>query len=219
MRAPTPRTSSIAGRTPWDYARTNGKIKGSAAYERLRMAIASEAKKVAKKADWSRVQAVPRHRKTVVRLYEDAAPPESRRIKGRFVSATADSITLRLKSGQTRTVHKQDVRKVRIWRPVKKRKPGWIALGVAFAITELLVNIDISESPTTASDRIVGHAIITFAATLAAFSVSGMGPVYDVPPKHRILPQGDQQPGDQDSSSTKQEDRRIHGIECPRSAA
>ena len=54
-----PRASSIAGRTPWYYARTNGKIKGSAAYQRLRMAIASEVKKVAKKADWSRMQAVP----------------------------------------------------------------------------------------------------------------------------------------------------------------
>ena len=170
-----PRSSSIAGRTPWYYARTNGKIKGSAAYERLRMAIASEAKKVTKKADWSRVQAVPSHRKTVVRLYEDAAPPASRRIKGRFVSATADSITLVLKDGQTRTLHKQDVRKVRTWRPVKKRKPGWIALGVAFAITEFLINIDISESRTTASDRIVGHAIITLVAdAAAAFSVSGM---------------------------------------------
>ena len=49
-----PRASSIAGRAPWDYARTNGKIKGSAAYQRLRIASA----KAAKKADWSRVQAV-----------------------------------------------------------------------------------------------------------------------------------------------------------------
>ena len=200
-----PRVSSRAGRTPWYYARTNGKIKGTAAYERLRMAIASEAKKVAKKADWSRVQAVPSHRKTVVRLYEDAAPPSSRRIKGRFVSATADSITLVLKSGQTRTVHKQDVRKVRTWRPVEKRKPGWIALGVAFAMTEFLVNIDISESRTTASERIVGHAIITLVATLAAFSVSGMGTIYDLSPKHRMLPQGDQQPVDQQSGSGKQQ--------------
>ena len=200
-----PRTSSIAGRTPWYYARTNGKIKGSAPYERLRMAIASEAKKVAKKADWTRVQSVRHHRKTVVRLYEDAAPPARRRIKGRFVSATADSITLVLKDGQTRTIHKHDVRKVRTWRPVKKRKPGWIALGVAFAITEFLINIDISESRTTASERIVGHAIITLVATLAAFSVSGMGPIYDLPPKHRMLPQGDQQPGDQESGSGKQQ--------------
>ena len=30
-----PRSISIAGRRPWDYARTNGKIKGSAAYQRL----------------------------------------------------------------------------------------------------------------------------------------------------------------------------------------
>ncbi len=89
-----PRAYSIAGRLPWDFARKNDKIKGSAAYQRLRMAIASEAKKVAKKADWSRVQAVPHDTKTKVLLYQDAAPRESRRIKGRFHSATAESITL-----------------------------------------------------------------------------------------------------------------------------
>ena len=66
-----PRSISIAGRRPWDYARTNGKIKGSAAYQRLWIAGA----KAAKKASWSRVQAVPRDTKTVVRLYQDAAPP------------------------------------------------------------------------------------------------------------------------------------------------
>ncbi len=199
-----PRVSSRAGRLPRYYARKNKKIQGSDAYQRLMIVSVKELKK----ADWARVQAVPHNRKTVVRLYEDAAPPSSLRIKGRFVSATADSITLVLKSGQTRTVHKQDVRKVRTWRPVKKRKPGWIALGVAFAMTEFLVNIDISESRTTASERIVCHAIITLLATLAAFSVSGMGTIYDLPPKHRMLPQGDQQSDDQESGSIEQEDPR-----------
>ena len=66
-----PRSISIAGRRPWDYARTNAKIKGSAAYQRLWIVSA----KKAKKADWSRVQAVPHNTKTVVRLYQDAAPP------------------------------------------------------------------------------------------------------------------------------------------------
>ena len=103
-----PRSISIAGRRPWDYARTNGKIKGSAAYQRLWIAGA----KAAKKASWSRVQAVPRDTKTEVRLYQDAAPRGNRKIKGRFESSTADSITLVLKDGQTRTVQKQAVRKV-----------------------------------------------------------------------------------------------------------
>ena len=103
-----PRSISIAGKRPWDYARTNGKIKGSAAYQRLWIAGA----KAAKKASWSRVQAVPRDTKTVVHLYKDEAHQGSRKIKGRFDSAAADSITLVLKDGQTRTVQKQAVRKV-----------------------------------------------------------------------------------------------------------
>ena len=86
--------------------------------------------------DWSRVQAVPPKTKTDVHLYKDEAHQGSRKIKGRFDSAAADSITLKLKDGQTRTLEKQAVRKVLTRRPFSKRKPGWIALGVAFAITE-----------------------------------------------------------------------------------
>ena len=111
-----PRASSRAGRLPRYFARKNKKIKDSDADQRLRIVSA----KKPKKADWSRVQAVSHHRKTKVRLYEDAAPRENRRIKGRFGSATADSITLVLKDGQTRTVQKQAVRKVLIPRPFKK---------------------------------------------------------------------------------------------------
>ena len=73
-----PRASSRAGRLPRHYARTNDKIKGSDPYQRLMIVTVRKSKK----ADWSRVQAVPHHRKTVVRLYEDAAPRENRRIKG-----------------------------------------------------------------------------------------------------------------------------------------
>ena len=200
-----PRALSTAGRRPWHYARTNGKIKGTAAYERLRMAIASEVKKVAKKTDWSRVQAVPSHRKTVVRLYEDAAPPASRRIKGRFVSATADSITLVLKDGQTRTVHKQDVRKVRTWRPFKKRKPGWIALGVTLAI---LAAMPLDSDDTRPILAPLAHASITFPTAAAFFYGSRMKGIYNGPPGHRPLPQADKQSGDKDNTSGKQEDPR-----------
>ena len=51
--------------------------------------------------DWSRVQAVPPKTKTDVHLYKDEAHQGSRKIKGRFDSAAADSITLKLKDGQT----------------------------------------------------------------------------------------------------------------------
>ena len=191
-----PRTSSIAGRTPWDYARTNGKIKGSVVYQRLRMAIASEAKKAAKKADWSRVQAVPHNRKTVVRLYEDAAPPENRRVKGRFDSATADSITLMLKDGQTRTVEKPDVRRVLTYRPFGKRWPGWVALGATFLFLEAVAAGDFDRR---------SHFVITLPVTGVAFLTSPPRKrVYNVPPKHRMLSQADKPPGATDDASVTQ---------------
>ena len=186
-----PRTPSIAGRTPWDYARTNGKIKGSAAYQRLRMAISSEAKK----ADWSRVQAVPHNRKTAVRLYQDAASRDNRRIKGRFHSATADSITLVLEDGQTRTFPKRAVRKVLIPRPFSKRTPGWIATGTTAAILIGLVG---------PWDLGMGMYLLIPVVGAISFLGSEMGPIYDVPTKHRTRPQGDQQPGATDNATGKQ---------------
>ena len=205
-----PRALSTAGRRPWHYARTNGKIKGSAAYERLRMAIPSEAKKVAKKSDWSRVRAVLSHRKTVVRLYEDAAPQGNRKIKGRFQSATADSITLVLENGQVRTFPKLAVRKVLTRRPIRQRWPEWVAVGVSIAALEIAIAL-FAESPPTAPQRLVGHAFWTLPTAAAFFYGSRMKGVYNVPPKHRMLPQGNKQPGNHDNISGKQEDPR--GIE------
>ena len=192
-----PRTYSIAGRLPWHFARRNKKIKGSDSYQRLRV-------ESAKKSDWSRVQAVPHDTKTGVRLYQDAASPESRRIKGRFHLATADSITLVIEDGQTRTFPKQAVRKVRTWRPVKKRKPAWVALVIVAVIAEYALHIDL---PPTILERLGGHAMITLPIAGGFFYGSRMGSIYDVPPKHRILPQRDQQPGDHGTASGKQEDQ------------
>ena len=186
-----PRTSSIAGRTPWDYARTNGKIKDSAAYQRLWIASAERAKK----ADWSRVQSVPRDTKTQVRLYQDAVPGRSRRIKGRFDSATADSITLVLKSGQTRTFPKTAVRKVLVHRPYVKRWQGWVAVVATFLFAEAAFAGDIDRK---------GHAL-TLPIAASFFFVSGMKGIYNGPPGHQMLPQGDKQSGDQDIISGKQQ--------------
>ena len=189
-----PRASSIAGRTPWDYARTNNKIKGSVGYQRLWIVSA----KKAKKADWSRVQAVPHNRKTVVRLYQDEAPRGNEKIKGRFESATADSITLVLKDGQTRTVQKQAVRKVLTFRPFAKRWPGWVALGATLLFLEGLIAPDLDRS---------SHLGITLPITIAAFYFSPrMKGIYNGPPGPRPLPQGDKQSGDQDNASGKQEE-------------
>ena len=183
-----PRAYSTAGRLPWQFARKNDKIKGSAAYQRLWIAGA----KAAKKASWSRVQAVPRDTKTVVRLYQDAAPRGNRKIKGRFDSATADSITLKLKDGQTRTLEKQAVRKVLTRRPFSKRWPGWVALGIGIVLIEFGLNIDL---PPTALQRLLGHGMYTLPVAAAFFYGSRMGGIYEVPPKHRIRTQGVKQSG------------------------
>ena len=196
-----PRASSIAGRTPWDYARTNGKIKGSAAYQRLRIASA----KAAKKASWSRVQAVPRDTKTVVRLYQDAASQGNRKIKGRFESAPADSITLVFKDGQMRTVPKQAVQKVLTYRPFRKRWPGWVAMGVSIVAMEIAIVL-FADPRTPAEQRFLGHAFTTLPTAAAFFYGSRMKGIYNVPPRHRILPQGDKQSGDQGNASGKQEE-------------
>ena len=88
-------------------------------------------------ADWSRVQAVPPKTKTEAQLYKDKASKGSRKVKGRFDSATTDSLTLRLKDGQTRTLEKSAVRKVLTHRPFSKRWPGWVALGVGLAASQM----------------------------------------------------------------------------------
>ena len=195
-----PRAYSIARRMPWYFARKNDKIKGSDVYERLRVA-SGKLGKLANKMDWSRVQAVLHDTKAAVQLYKDAAPAESRRIGGRFEAATADSITLRLKDGQTRTFKKSDVRKVLAWRPVGERKSVWIAIVVAAVLTE--VGMWLADPP-SALMRLMGHGIITLPVGVLTYYGTQLGPIYDVPRKHRGLPPGDQQSGDQDNASGKQ---------------
>ena len=187
-----PRVSSRAGRLPRYYVRKNDKIKDSDAHQRLMIVSARKAKK----ADWSRVRAVPHHRKTKVLLYQDEAPRENWRIKGRFVSATGESITLVLKDGQTRTVQKQAVRKVLIHRPYVKRWQGWVAVGATFLFVEAAFAGDL--------DRRGHTTTLPIAASL--FLVSGMKGIYIGPPGQRPLPQADKQPGAQDNASGKPEE-------------
>ena len=153
--------------------------------------------------DWSGVQAVPPKTKTDVQLYKDDAPQGSRKIQGRFDSATTDSLTLTLKDGQTRTLQKQAVRKVLTRRPFSKRWPGWVALGVTFAITEFFLHIDL---PPTASERLGGHATITLPTAAAFFYGSRMKGIYEVPPQHRTRPAGGQQSGVEGKTPEKPSD-------------
>jgi len=192
-----PRTYSIAGRLPWNFARRNNEIKGNEAYRRLRV-------ESAKKADWSRVQAVPHDTKTKILLYQDAGPV--RKFKGRFEAATADSITLMHKDGQKRIFPKKDVRKFLIPRPFAKRKPGWITLGVVFAILQIWMSWVDRVDNVSGATMAQGHAMITLPIAGGAFLGSKMGSIYDVHPKHRMSLQGNKQPSNEDNTSDKQQE-------------
>ena len=53
-------------------------------------------------SEWSRIEAVPVGTRTAVQLHDDEAPPDSRRVMGRFHSATADTLTPTLDDSSTR---------------------------------------------------------------------------------------------------------------------
>ena len=156
--------------------------------------------------DWSRVQAVPPKTKTDVQLYKDEVPQGSRKIKGRFDSATDGSITLRLKDGQTRTLEKSDVRKVLTRRPFSKRWPGWVALGVTFGVLQTLLSMSASVDNVSGSTMVGTHATITLPTAAAFFYGSRMKGIYEVPPKHRTRLAGGQQPDAEGKASEKPED-------------
>ena len=126
-----PRSSSIAGRTPWDYARRNDRIKGSAAYQQLRMTIPSEAKK----ADWSRVQALQPGQKIVVRAFKGRGP----KVQGAYVSSDAAHLVVRRQSGQTVSIPKDHIRVVLGKRRVRHAvligaAAGFALLAIAFSV-------------------------------------------------------------------------------------
>ena len=156
--------------------------------------------------DWSRVQAVPPQTKTEVQLYKDKAPQGSRKIKGHLHSVTTDSITLKLKDGQARTLEKSAVRKVLTRRPFSKRLPGWVALGVTFGVLQTLLSMSASVDNVSASTMAGTHAAITLPVAAAFFYGSRVGGIYEVPPQHRIQTQGVKQSGAEGKAPGKPED-------------
>ena len=149
------------------------------------------------KRDWSRVQAVALGTPAAVVLYKDQAPTwELRRIKGRFLSATNDSITLTLKDGQRRTFHKWAVRKVLTRRPIWKRYYGWITLGISAAV---LLPVDWDLEP-GGEPKLVG----LFTGIAFFLAAPKMGGIYNMPPKHRTQPPADQPSGSEAKAPGKQ---------------
>ena len=136
--------------------------------------------------DWSKVQAVAPDTTIEVQLYKDRTPQGSRKIKGRFHSATGDSVTLKFKDGQTETFQRKDVRKLLNRVPIVERWPGWVALGTPIALVKA-----------TASAR--GRAVdgtpefysLLFLPAIPFFLIPWMRKIYEVPPEHRDwCPQG-----------------------------
>ena len=127
--------------------------------------------------DWSKVQAVAPDTPTEVQLSEDGSPYEDRKIKGRLLSATEDSVTLKLKDGNPKIFQKKDVRKVLTRRPVAKRWAAWVTLGVsALIVSKLFAGLDTPEA------RRAIHLYTTLPVTTVAFFGAKMGGIYQSKP-------------------------------------
>lgn len=132
------------------------------------------------KADWARVQAVVPDTKTEVQLHDDGTPVDDRKFKGRFLSATSDSVTLGFKGGGADTFQKRNIRKVLTQRPVSKRWPAWVTLGVSALIVSQLGNLDGPES-----NRLYIQLLTTLPLTTAVIFGAKMGGVYENKPSDK----------------------------------
>ena len=137
------------------------------------------------RSDWSAVRAVQPGRRMVVVLYNDEAPRGERKIKGVFASATAGDVTVLLSDGQTRTLQRRAVRKVRSSRPITKRRSGWISAGIFGGSWQGFMSW-VSETEGLSLPFMLGmHALVTLPALFVALSTTDMGEIYNTPPKHR----------------------------------
>ena len=136
------------------------------------------------KRDWNRVQIVTPGTRTTVLLYKDRAPRGKRKFSGRFHSATDDSVTLLLAGGQRRTLPKQDVRKVLVRRPFKKRYQGWVAAGAGTALGGTMILHP--ENDLNPMGKLLVAAVVIAAPTVLAFlAAPRMGDIYFVPRDRR----------------------------------
>lgn len=140
--------------------------------------------------DWSKVQRIASGTRTRVILYVDRAPQGKREVKGDFHSATPGCITVTLKRGHTRTLRKQDVTKVLVYRPVANRYQGWITAGVAGGIIAGAAASDKGNPeplPGWAGALLVG-AFVGAPTAIAFLAAPKWGGVYNVPLKLRDDP-------------------------------
>ena len=154
--------------------------------------------------NWSKVQRIAPGTRTRVLLYADRAPQEKREVKGDFHSATPGSITVTLKRGHTRTLRKQDVTRVLVYRPVANRYQGWITAGVAGGIIAgaAASERDSSEPLPAGIGALLAGAFIGAPTVIAFLTAPKWGGVYNVPLKLRDDPVPPPQPAPTKQSST-----------------
>ena len=89
--------------------------------------------------DWSKVQAIKPGAPIKVVLHKDQGFRGNRKVRGRFQSATDDSITLKMEYGPMRTLPRSAVRKVAVHYRPPKSKRDWsrvqaVTLGTPAAV-------------------------------------------------------------------------------------
>ena len=129
--------------------------------------------------EWSHVETVPVGTTTEVQLFEDEVPPDNRQVTGRFHSATADSLTLTLDDGTTRTFARSAVQMIQTDRPIWKRHAGWtVLLDVIIAATLLAALFD----GVDAGAAMNASTLIGLPASLPGFLLQRMQQIYNAPP-------------------------------------
>ena len=128
-------------------------------------------------------ETVPVGTTTEVQLFEDEVPPDNRQVTGRFHSATADSLTLTLDDGTTRTFARSAVQMIQTDRPIWKRHAGWtVLLDVIIAATLLAALFD----GVDAGAAMNASTLIGLPASLPGFLLQRMQQIYNAPPPRLI---------------------------------
>ena len=147
------------------------------------------------RSDWPQVQAVKPGTPITVLLHKDQGLRGKRKVRGRFHSATGDSLTLERKDGQKRTLSKSAVRKVLVHRPLRKRYAVWIA--------PLVSTVIFGPSLYRSEDFTVVDAgkFIGIPTGLAFLATPKKSEIYHVPPKYRMQPPADKPSGAEGKAS------------------
>ena len=103
--------------------------------------------------DWPRVQNIKPGTPIMVVLHKDRGPRGDRKVRGRFQSATDDSLTLKMEYGPTRTLPRSAVRKVL----VPKSKRDWSRVQAVAPGTPAAVFLYKDQAPSWELRRIKGR--------------------------------------------------------------